>query len=255
MVTEPESPKVAVDVLHRTYAERVAADEVLDRTCVVIPMHNEARAIGAVVAEVRRRFAHVVCVDDGSADGSADIARAAGASVVRHPSNLGQGAAIETGIRHALSHPGVDHIVTFDADGQHDVDDAVAMVDLARREDVQVVLGSRFLGSAEGIRGSRRLVLRTAVRFTRSTTGLQVTDAHNGLRVLRRDAAQLVRLRLHGMSHASEILSLIARSGLSYVEHPVTITYTDYSRAKGQRGYNALNIVFDLMVNRLRAAA
>jgi polyprenyl-phospho-N-acetylgalactosaminyl synthase len=222
---------------------------------VVIPMHNEATVIAGVVADVRRRFAHVVCVDDGSRDDCAALAREAGAVVVRHPANLGQGAAIETGIRHALDSLDVDYVVTFDADGQHDVDDAVAMVDLARRDDLQVVLGSRFLGAAEGITGARRVVLRAAVRFTRATTGLEVTDAHNGLRVLRRDAAEHVRLRLHGMSHASEILAIIARGGFTYAEHPVTISYTDYSRAKGQRGYNAFNIVFELMVDRLRAAA
>jgi hypothetical protein len=98
-------------------------------------------------------------------------------------------------------------------------------------------------------------VLKAAARFTRATTGLQVTDAHNGLRVLRRDAADQLKLRLHGMSHASEILSQIGRSGWSYAEHPVTIRYTEYSRAKGQRSYNALNIAFDLAFNRLRAAA
>jgi hypothetical protein len=129
------------------------------------------------------------------------------------------------------------------------------MVELARTTDLQVVLGSRFLGAAEGITGSRRMMLRAAVRFTRATTGLEVTDAHNGLRVLRRDAAEQVRLRLHGMSHASEVLSIVARRGFSYAEHPVTISYSDYSMSKGQRGYNALNIIFDLMVNRLRATA
>jgi glycosyltransferase involved in cell wall biosynthesis len=231
------------------------SDRRVTDTAVVIPMHNEGAVVAAVVADVRRRFAHVVCVDDGSRDDCAALARQAGAMVVRHPTNLGQGAALETGIRHALARLDVSYVVTFDADGQHDVDDAVAMVDLARREDVQVVLGSRFLGAVHGITGSRRLVLRAAVRFTRTTTGLRVTDAHNGLRVLRRDAAEQVRLRLHGMSHASEILSLVARHGFTYAEHPVTISYTDYSRAKGQRGYNALNIVFELMVNRMRAAA
>jgi glycosyltransferase involved in cell wall biosynthesis len=224
-------------------------------TAVVIPMHNEATVISSVVESVRRRFAHVVCVDDGSGDDSVEFARAAGAVVVRHPANLGQGAALETGIRHALDRLDVSYVVTFDADGQHDVDDAAAMVDLARRDGLHVVLGSRFLGAAHGITGSRRLVLQAAVLFTRTSTGLRVTDAHNGLRVLRRDAAEHIRLRLHGMSHASEILSLIDRHGFAYAEHPVTICYTDYSQAKGQRGYNALNIVFELMVNRMRAAA
>ena len=221
----------------------------------VVPVYDEGAVIADVVTELRAAFASVVCVDDGSTDGSAEIARAAGALVVRHPTNLGQGAALETGIRFALGLPGTAYVVTFDADGQHDVGDALAMVHRAREHDLQVVLGSRFLRAAGDVPVARRLVLRAAVRFTRRTTGLALTDAHNGLRVLRRDAAEAVRLRLHGMSHASEILTVLARGGFSVAEHPVTIRYTDYSRAKGQRSYNALNILFDLAVNRMRAAA
>lgn len=228
---------------------------VLDAVVLVIPMHNEATVIAEVVAAARTRFSRIVCVDDGSTDGCHLVARAAGADVVRHPVNLGQGAAIETGIAQALRDPAVRYVVTFDADGQHGVDDAAAMVLRAERDDLQVVLGSRFLGSTDRMSGSRRALLRSAVRFTRLTTGLRLTDSHNGLRVLRRDAAQEVRLRLHGMSHASEILALVARHRWTYAEHPVRITYTDYSRAKGQRSYNALNIVFDLALNKLRAAA
>jgi len=224
-------------------------------TVVVVPMYNEGSVIAAVVSELRGTFPVVVCVDDGSTDDSAESARAAGAVVVRHPTNLGQGAALETGIRFALSLPATEYVVTFDADGQHDVADARAMVERAAQGGLQVVLGSRFLAAAEDVPLARRLLLRAAVQFTRRTTGLALTDAHNGLRVLRRDAAQAVRLRLHGMSHASEILTVLARGGFSVEEHPVTIRYTDYSRAKGQRGYNALNILFELAVNRVRAAA
>lgn len=157
----------------------------------------------------------------------------------------------------STAHPpgGVDYVVTFDADGQHDVNDAAAMVQVARDSDVQAVLGSRFLQAGTDVPRGRRLVLQAAVRFTRGTTGLRVTDAHNGLRVVRRDAAELLRLRLHGMAHASELLSQVARGGWTYLEHPVSISYSDYSRAKGQRSYNALNIVFDLMFARLRAAS
>ena len=225
------------------------------RTVVVVPVFNEAQVIGDVVTELRSMFRTVVCVDDGSTDDSAAVARAAGALVVPHPTNLGQGAALETGIRLALSLSATDYVVTFDADGQHDVADAVAMVDRARTHDLPVVLGSRFLGTSEHVPPARRLLLRAAAHYTRRTTGLALTDAHNGLRVLRRDAAEAVRLRLHGMSHASEVLTVLARGGFSVEEHPVTIQYTDYSRAKGQRGYNALNILFELAVNRMRAAA
>lgn len=230
-------------------------DPVLARACVVIPMYNEAAVIGDVVRTVRERFGRVVCVDDGSSDESPVLARAAGAEVVRHPVNLGQGAALETGFRRALLDPQTEYVVTFDADGQHSVGDAAAMVGAARDLGVQVVLGSRFLGGIEGASGHRRALLKMAVRFTRVTTGLRITDAHNGLRVFRRDAAERLRFRLHGMSHASEVLSVIARQGWSYVEHPTTITYTEYSMAKGQRGYNAFNIVFDVALDRLRAAS
>jgi glycosyltransferase involved in cell wall biosynthesis len=226
-------------------------------TCVVIPMYNEGTVIADVVRDVLRRFDKVVCVDDGSRDDCAAAAALAGATVVRHPINLGQGAAIETGIQQALRDPGVTHVVTFDADGQHDVDDAAAMVAVAVDRDLQVVLGSRFLGTdvSASVPVARRALLRAATRFSRATTGLRLTDAHNGLRVLRRDAASRLAIRMHGMSHASEILGRIAAEGWSYAEHPVTITYTDYSRAKGQRAYNAFNIAFEVTVSRLRHAS
>lgn len=229
----------------------------LQRACVVIPMYDEGPVVADVVARVRTRFERVVCVDDGSRDDCAEVARAAGAAVVRHPVNLGQGAALETGIRQALRDPAVAHVVTFDADGQHDVDDAAAMVLHGVTHDLQVVLGSRFLAATDTatVPAVRRALLRAATRFSRLTTGLELTDAHNGLRVLRRDVAGDLALRMHGMSHASEILARIAARGWTYAEHPVTITYTDYSRAKGQRAYNALNIAFDVAVSRLRHAS
>ncbi|CAN5616614.1 glycosyltransferase family 2 protein [soil metagenome] len=227
----------------------------LAQTYVVIPMYNEGQVIADVIRTVLTRFDHVVCVDDGSRDDCAAVARAAGASVVQHPVNLGQGAAIETGIRYALQDPSITHVVTFDADGQHDVDDAAAMVTRGAADDVQVVLGSRFLGAGTSVPLARRALLRAATSFSRATTGLELTDAHNGLRVLRRDAAAELSLKMHGMSHASEILGKIAAQGWSYVEHPVTITYSDYSRAKGQRAYNAFNIAFDVAFSRLRHAS
>jgi glycosyltransferase involved in cell wall biosynthesis len=224
----------------------------LSDTCVVIAAYNEATTIAGVVAGVRKQFGRVVVVDDGSTDETAALAVAAGAEVLRHPVNLGQGAALQTGIHHAVRASDTSYVITFDADGQHDPADAAAMVEVARAGDLQVVLGSRFLGDTDATRG-RRLLLAAATRFTRLTSGLAVTDAHNGLRVLRADVARELDLRLHGMSHASEVLHVIGSRGWTWVEHPVTIVYTDYSRAKGQRSYNAFNIVFDLAVDRVRA--
>jgi glycosyltransferase involved in cell wall biosynthesis len=195
----------------------------------------------------------VVCVDDGSSDDSAEVARRAGARVLRHAVNLGQGGALQTGIRHVLMHTAADYVVTFDADGQHAVADALRMVETARTGDFDVVLGSRFLGTSTGVPRGRRLLLRAATTMTRRTTGLRLTDTHNGLRVFTRRAVQGLDLRLAGMAHASELLGHVARNGLRYCEVPVDIAYTEYSRAKGQSSLNAVNIVFDLAVNRVYA--
>lgn len=226
-----------------------------DDVCVVVPMLNESRVIGSVVAGLRTRFPLILCVDDGSVDGSADIARAAGATVVRHPINLGQGAALQTGIDYALQHDDVNFIVTFDADGQHSVEDAADMVAAMRLQGTDAILGSRFLRpGTKTMPASRRLVLRLGVAFTRVTSGLKVTDTHNGLRALNRRAAQSLQITLHGMAHASQILDQIHDAKLSYREHPVTIEYSDYSKAKGQSNINAFNVLFDLLAHRLRGA-
>src|SRR5690349_2509443 len=109
-------------------------------------MYDEASSVGQVVRDLRVAFDKVVCVDDGSSDDCARVADEAGATVVRHPVNLGQGAALQTGFPQARRDPDVAWVVTFDSDGQHRRADAEAMVALARREGVDVVLGSRFLG-------------------------------------------------------------------------------------------------------------
>lgn len=218
-------------------------------------MFNEATSVGGVVAELRHSFSRVVCVDDGSSDSSSAVAARAGATVVRHPVNLGQGAALQTGFAFALTDPGVNHVVTFDADGQHNRADAERMLEVARTEGVDVVLGSRFLTQADhDIPPLRRLVLRAATRFTRAVTGLDLTDTHNGLRVLSRRAVETMDLTLDGMAHASQLLSQVASRKLTYVEAPVTITYTEYSLSRGQSNANALNIAFDLALERLRGA-
>lgn len=213
---------------------------------LVVPLYNEAAVVGEVVRDVLPTFPHVVCVDDGSSDGSADVARAAGARVLEHPVNLGQGAALQTGISYALAR-GARYVVTFDADGQHRVEDALAMVDLAREEDVAIVFGSRFLDDRTQAGLLKRLVLKVAVWFTNQSTGLRLTDAHNGLRVMRADAARGVRLRQDRMAHASEIVLQLGRTRLPWREHPVHVLYTDYSRGKGQSLWNSVNILVDLV--------
>ncbi len=224
-------------------------------TVVVVPVFNEHETVATVVSDLLTEFDTVVCVDDGSRDDSAGAARRAGAVVLRHAVNRGQGAALQTGFDYVLRHTDATYCVTFDADGQHLVTDAVRMVERAESTGVDVVLASRFTGTTEAMPWLRSLVLRGGIWFTRWTAHLDVTDTHNGLRVLRRTALCKIHLHLPRMAYASELLSAIVPAGLTYVEEPVSVLYTEYSMAKGQRNANAINILLDLASHRLRAAS
>jgi polyprenyl-phospho-N-acetylgalactosaminyl synthase len=220
------------------------------RTSVVIAAYNEAGAIFDVVQELRAVYPNVIVVDDGSTDDTAQRAQSAGACVLTHLINRGQGAALQTGISYALLQ-GAEFIATFDADGQHDVADLAAMLGPIERGDVEICLGSRFLERREKIPAVRRLVLYFAVLFTRMTARARLTDAHNGLRAFSRRAALALDLQLDRMAHASEIVDQVVGTGLPFTEVPVRIRYTEYSLRKGQRSSAALRVAFDYLMGRL----
>lgn len=221
-----------------------------DDTWLVVPLFNESEVVGEVIRNARKTFSKIVCVDDGSSDNSAEVARAAGAVVVDHPVNLGQGAALQTGLSYALNDPNASYFVTFDSDGQHRAEDAARMVGRLRAEDLDVVLGSRFLDTPIEAGVLKRFVLKSAVLFERLTTGLKVTDTHNGLRAFGRAGASAIQIRQNRMAHGSELLQEISRKHLRYSEEPVHIIYTDYSRAKGQSLWNSVNILNELFLDR-----
>jgi polyprenyl-phospho-N-acetylgalactosaminyl synthase len=216
-------------------------------TWVVIAAYQERAVIRAVVAEVVAAGWRVVVVDDGSKDGTADAARVPGAQVLRHVVNLGQGAALQTGIDYALR-KGARTLVTFDADGQHRIEDVPDLV--AALATADVALGSRALGGVEGAPASRKALLRTATAVSNRMSGMKLTDAHCGLRAFRASAAPALRITQDRMAHASELLRKIKQSGLRVVEVPVTVRYTDYSMAKGQSGFGAIRILFDYLFRR-----
>jgi len=219
-------------------------------TWIVVAAYNEGLVIESVVKSVKRIFENIIVVDDGSSDSTAAQANGAGAYVVLHPINLGQGAALQTGISFALSQ-GAEVIVTFDADGQHDIADAFDMVQRLRSENLEVLLGSRFLGKCVGIPAIRRQFLKMAALFTRLTSGVRVTDAHNGLRAITAQSAKKIRITQNRMAHASEIVDQIGQLKLNVQEHPVSITYSEYSLSKGQRLTNSLAIIVDLFISKL----
>lgn len=213
---------------------------------IVVPAFNEASVIGDVISDIRTVFGHVVCVDDGSKDDTGDRALAAGAHVVTHPVNLGQGAAIQTGVEYARSRPGAQVFATFDADGQHRLKDVVAMIDRLSAGDVDMVVGTRFAAQAASKPPLlKRIILRTAAALSPSSRELGLTDAHNGLRVFNKKVADELNITMNGMSHASEIIALAVENRWRVAEEPVEILYTDYSKSKGQPLLNGVNIVFD----------
>lgn len=220
----------------------------LESVYVVIAAYQESGMIGSVVDAVGRYIDpdRVIVVDDGSDDGTGRTALVHGARVIRHVINRGQGAALATGIR-AASRLGARVIVTFDADGQHDAADLPRICQPVLSGRVDIVLGTRFGAENSSIPTLRRLILKSAVVFTRTVSWIKVTDTHNGYRAMSRDAADLIRIRRDRMEHASEILDQIKHHRLRYEECPVSIRYSEYSLRKGQKNMDAWRLLMRIL--------
>jgi len=212
---------------------------------IVIPAYNEEKVISQTISDIKKYYPNVIAVDDGSSDNTFDEAKLAGAIVLRHIINRGQGAALRTGINYALRE-GADVIVTFDADGQFEASDIEKMCRPIANGESEVVLGTRFAGGNR-VPIKKSLLLKAATILTEIITGLELTDVHNGFRALSRKAAQNIIIRQDRMAHASDIVHEIARLKLKFKEVPVTVKYTDYSKRKGQKISGSLKILFDMI--------
>jgi polyprenyl-phospho-N-acetylgalactosaminyl synthase len=220
-------------------------------TYVIIPVYNEETVVAGVVDAVRKVFSNVVCVDDGSMDNSVEAILATGAKLVQHPINLGAGAATQTGIDYALQEPAAEYFITFDADGQHDIKDAVRMLEYLKKHDLDIVFGSRFIGDVHNIGRVKRIFLKAAALFSRITSGVKLTDPHIGLRVLNRRFAENLKITLPDFTHASEVVHRVKEGNYKYDEVPITVMYSDYSKSKGQPMMNSINITIDLLFHRI----
>jgi polyprenyl-phospho-N-acetylgalactosaminyl synthase len=224
----------------------IALTSDLSKVWVVVAAFNEGEVIADTVLALQRVIQNIVIVDDHSTDQTRAIALQLPIHLVSHPVNLGQGAALQTGIDYAIS-KGAQYVATFDADGQHDANELPLLMSSLIASQASIALGSRFLGKAINLPKSRRLMLKAAVVYTRLTCGLKVSDAHNGFRLMTREFCESFRFTQNRMAHASEILSFIAAHRTKYVEVPVTIAYTAYSIKKGQRNVNALRVIAELI--------
>lgn len=216
---------------------------------IVIPLYNEEKMIRQTLEELKRVRPKdlIVVVDDGSKDHSYAQACLEGVHLLRHIVNLGQGAALETGIEYAKK-MGCKYVVTFDADGQHCAEDIERFVQVLREDKADIVLCSRFLGKAENIPTLKKYFLKIAAFVERIMTGISLTDTHNGFRAINIAKFPDFAITQNRMSHASEIIDLIKRLKMRYMELPCTIRYSDYSISKGQSMMNSVNIIVEYIL-------
>ncbi|HEX2628808.1 MAG TPA: glycosyltransferase family 2 protein [Chitinophagaceae bacterium] len=219
---------------------------------IVIPAFNEQEVIRDVLNSLLQYPYTIVVVDDGSTPSLKEpLSDIHDITYIRHKVNLGQGAALQTGIDYALRH-NADYIVTFDADGQHSPTDIEKLLTPLQNKEAAVALGSRFLEkNMHNAPASRTWILKAGRWVNYFFTGLYLSDAHNGLRAMTREAAGKIHLKENRMAHATEFLFLIRKHKLAYKEVPTVILYTDYSKAKGQSVFNSIRIFFDLVLHKL----
>lgn len=215
---------------------------------MVIAAYNEEGTISKVVRAVKKYTDDVLVVDDASLDNTALYAQQAGALIIQHSLNLGQGAALQTGFDYFTKIAPVDVVVTFDADDQFLASEIPNLVSPILANEYDVVLGSRFLGKTINMPLVRRLILKAGVLVTWLLSDIKLSDTHNGFRAFSVSALKQIEIKQNRMAHASEIIDQLGRLKLRILEVPVTVTYN--SNRKGQSSWNSLHIFFDILIEK-----
>ncbi|TKC07184.1 glycosyltransferase family 2 protein [Pedobacter frigoris] len=225
-------------------------ENLVKSTLVIIPCFNESTVLKEVICELISKGFDIVVVDDCSNDDSAEILKYFSIHYIKHPINLGQGAALTTGFQYAqsLPHP---YVVTFDADGQHNPNDIINLLDTLANNDYDIVFGSRFLNGTHKMPKMRKLVLKFGIIVNYLFTGILLSDAHNGLRAFKRTQLQSLNFSENRMAHATELLFIAKKYTMKYAECPTNTRYTDYSLKKGQRNISSINLFFDIFLFKL----
>jgi len=216
------------------------------RTYIIIPAKDEAERIGKVILSAQAcGFPHIVVVDDGSRDKTADVVQRCGATLVKHRINLGPGAATQTGIKYAILQ-GAINIVTIDADQQHFPEDIKGLVEKLEADNLDIVLGSRFLMN-NSIPYSRLAFNKVANMVSRLATGIRVTDSQSGMKAFTAEFAKKSELQFNGFEFCVEMLRNIKVHKARYAEMPIRVMYSKETMEKGQSfmvGVRMLNKIF-----------
>lgn len=214
--------------------------------CVVIAAYNESENIEKVLNELVPTGYNIVVVDDGSTDNTNELINKFDIFKIKHELNCGQGAALQTGIEFARKNSEIKVFITMDADGQHQIKDIENLIKPILQDEAEVVFGSRFLDKRTKLSLLRRIVLKAAVVFSKLSTGLPLTDAHNGLRAFSKEVIFEINISRDGMSHASEIVEIVSEKHFKYKEAAVEILYPKFQFKRGQSLWNSINILSDL---------
>ncbi|WP_367389469.1 glycosyltransferase family 2 protein [Lewinella sp. LCG006] len=201
---------------------------------LMLPAYNEGKVIAEVIREIKMIIeCPIIVIDDGSTDDTALCARQAGARVISHPINRGAGAACMTGISLARQE-GYTCLVFMDADGQHDPKDVDTLVNAQQEQNLDLVIGSRFMQKNEGIPLLRRFFNLLANLLTNSFSTHRYSDTQSGFRLLNQNAIDRLELVQDDFSYCSEMIIQAERAKIRVGECPISVRYTDYSIRKGQ---------------------
>jgi len=227
-------------------------------TMVLLPAHNEAGRIEHVISAVRRMVgeAVVVVVDDGSSDGTAERALAAGATVLPLPFNMGYGVALQTGYKYAVDE-GFDYLIQLDSDGQHDPSGIPRLLDGVKSDACDICIGSRFLeGNTYAIPTLRRVGMIIFRRVASVLVGRTITDPTSGFQAMNRKVIAFYTRDLYPVDYPdTDVLVMVHRHGFRISEAPV-IMYPNPSRKSIHAGVRPLYYLFkmalDIPLNLLR---
>ncbi len=212
------------------------------KVIIGIPAFNEEKNIGSIVAKLKIKYDHVIVCDDGSSDMTETIASSLGAIVVKHSKNLGYGAAIKTIFNESKKIDG-DVLVTFDADGQHQISEIDSVLKPLFENKADIVIGSRFLGTTKNLPKYRKFGIKTITGLTNTMTGSNLSDAQSGFRAYSKNVLNEISPTDSGMGISTEILIKSSKKNMKITEVPITISYENNSHTQEPISHGASVIV------------
>lgn len=226
-----------------------------EKIYIIVPAYNESKAIGKVIDDIQAAgFLNIIVVNDGSSDNTSEIAKNKNCITLRHILNRGKGAATQTGFD-AAKLLDAEFVVTIDADGQHNPLEIETLLQPVINNKSDVALGSRFL-QKNNVPTSRKIVNVIGNLITLLFYGIYVSDSQSGFRAYNKKALNCMNTTFDRYEFESEAIGLIKLNNLSYLEVPITVSYSDYSRNKwreirdvpAQSFMNGFRMVFKMVI-------